>query len=266
MIVPISAGTATRLEKAAWDNGFDREAPADAGWLSFVSTHAPLRIWLGAVGEELFIVAFSQANVAQSLGQGTTLASPLPVGAVAARTVTGIPDLHRLVRRAFQLSRTLPDELLQKFQQKTEGMPRMTEVERLVVQRVGQDIFRSGLMEYWEGRCAVTGLSISPLLLASHIKPWSQCDTDAERLDVFNGILLGPNLDAAFDRGFITVEDDGAITVSPSLGDGDRRALGLEVPLRVKGLASGHLPYLAWHREHWFEKATVLEQPSDEEA
>jgi putative restriction endonuclease len=41
-------------------------------------------------------------------------------------------------------------------------LPRATEIERPVVQRVGQDIFRNALIEYWEGRCAVTGLRIEP--------------------------------------------------------------------------------------------------------
>lgn len=62
------------------------------------------------------------------------------------------------------------------------------------MQRVGQDIFRQGLMECWESRCAITGLAIPELLRASHIKPWADCATDAERLDVYNGLLLAPIL------------------------------------------------------------------------
>jgi hypothetical protein len=50
----------------------------------------------------------------------------------------------------------------------------------------------------------VTGLAITELLRASHIKPWAARDTDAERLDVFNGLLLAPHCDALFARGFIT--------------------------------------------------------------
>jgi hypothetical protein len=75
------------------------------------------------------------------------------------------------------------------------------------VQRVGQDLFRDGLLDYWDGICAVTGLAVPELLRASHIKPWVDCDTDAERLDLFNGLLLAPKLDAAMDRGFITIDD-----------------------------------------------------------
>lgn len=87
----------------------------------------------------------------------------------------------------------------------------------MVVQCVGQDIFRQGLMEFWEGRCAITGLAVPELLRASHIKPWADCATDAERLDVYNGLLLAPHLDALFDQGFITIAADGRVVRSPAL-------------------------------------------------
>lgn len=133
-------------------------------------------------------------------------------------------------------------------------LPKTTEAERLIVQRVGQTLFRDGLLDLWEGRCAVTGLAVPALLRASHIKPWSDCETNAERLDVYNGILLAPHLDAAFDRGFITVQDDGTIIVSDALDTDARTVLGLAQPLRVRGLADGHRSYLPWHRQRVFEK------------
>jgi hypothetical protein len=253
---PLTAATITRLEKAAVDNGFDLELPRQGEWLGYASTHAPLRIWLTAVVEGLFLVAVSQQNVARALrDQGTAFTSPLPSGASGARGVVDIPALHRLVRRAFQLSKTLPDELLHVFEKKVATLPRATEAERLVVQRVGQDVFREGLLDYWEGRCAVTGLAVPEILRASHIKPWAECATDAERLDVFNGLLLAPHLDAAFDKGLITVADDGEVVVSPALAAADRKVLGLDAPLCVRGLTDEHRGYLRWHRERLFRGA-----------
>lgn len=256
MTTALSAVIASRLEKAAVDNGFDQELPREGEWLGFASTHAPLRLWLSMFGDALVVAAFSQLHVARALGEyGTPMLAPLPPGAVAGRTVVDIPSLHRLVRRAFQLSKTLPDELLHVFQKQTATLPRTTEAERLVVQRVGQDVFRAGLLEYWEGRCAITGLGVPELLRASHIKPWANCESDAERLDVFNGILLAPHLDAAFDRGFITVGDDGAVIVSSALDPAARSALGCSEPLRVRALHEGHRAYLPWHRENVFRKS-----------
>ncbi len=249
-----SPATLTRLEKAAVDNGFDQELPREGDWLGFASTQCTLRIWLGSLGDTVFLATFSQQNVARSLGEyGTSMAAPLPKGALGGRTVPDIPALHRLLRRAFQLSKALPDELLHRFEKQTAALPRSTEVERLVVQRVGQELFRQGLLDYWEGRCAITGLAVPELLRASHIKPWADCASDADRLDVFNGLLLAPHLDAAFDRGFITVADDGAVMVSAVLEESARATLGLDVPLLVRALHEGHRAYLPWHRERVFK-------------
>ena len=147
----------------------------------------------------------------------------------------------------------MPDELLNQFAKQTATLSRSTEAERLVLQRVGQDVFRAGLLDYWDGRCAVTGLAVPDLLRASHIKPWAACASDAERPDVFNGLLLAPHLDAAFDRGLITVADNGLVIVSSRLSDHDQKLLGLDIPLRIGGLAPGHRSYLAWHRTEEFE-------------
>jgi predicted restriction endonuclease len=51
----------------------------------------------------------------------------------------------------------------------------------------------------------------SRLLRASHIKPWADCETDAELLDVYNGLLLAAHLDAAFDSSLISFNEKGQI-------------------------------------------------------
>jgi predicted restriction endonuclease len=84
-----------------------------------------------------------------------------------------------------------------------------------VVQRVGQDVFRKALMDYGDGRCAVTGLSDPALLRASHIVRWADCASDAERLDVHNGLLLSALWDAAFDAHLVTFDDDGRAVFGP---------------------------------------------------
>jgi putative restriction endonuclease len=256
MSIALTPATITRLEKLAFDNGFDLELSRQVSWLGFASTQAPLQVWLSVTVDGLFHAALSQMNVARVLGSyGTSLPVPLPDGAQAVLSVGDISALHRLVRRAFQLSKTLPDEILHAFEKTTASLPRTTEAERLEVQRVGQSLFRAGLLDYWEGRCAITGLGVAALLRASHIKRWADCATDAERLDVFNGLLLAPHLDAAFDLGFITVADDGGVIVSPLLSTDDRGLLGLDRPLRVRALADGHRVFLPWHREKLFRRA-----------
>jgi putative restriction endonuclease len=247
--------TLTRLEKIAVDNGFDQPRPASNDWLAFASTQTPLEIWLTVVPTGSFVAAVSQIKVQNELNEYQAARSvPLPQGACGAREATDIPALHRLVRRAFQLSRALPDELLHTFQRQTATLPMATEVERLVVQRVGQDIFRAGLVDYWDSRCAITGLAVPELLRASHIKPWKDCASDAERLDVFNGLLLAPHLDLAFDRGFITFADHGGLIIAGILNTNDRSSLGFNGPLRIAALAEGHKQYLSWHRAKVFKQ------------
>ncbi|MBK7781005.1 MAG: HNH endonuclease [Ardenticatenia bacterium] len=249
----VSPFTWTLLEKAAYDNGFDLEGLRIEDWRTFSSSQTSLRVWLGGIDDTLFIVALSRWHVFEALdGLGSPWTKPLPPGAPAARSTGDLSALHRLLRRAFQLSRALPDEPLQVFLQKTATMPTTTEAERTVVQRVGQDLFRSRLIDYWEGRCAITGLAVVELLRASHIKPWADCATDAERLDVFNGLLLAPHLDAAFDLGFMTLNDEGHVMLAHSLGASARATLGFDGPLQAARLTGAHRMYLRWHRERVF--------------
>ena len=129
-----------------------------------------------------------------------------------------------------------------------------TEAERLTVVRVGQEIFRDGLLAYWDGACAITGLAVPDLLRASHAKPWASCETDDERLDSHNGLLLAGHLDLAFDQGYITVAPDGVVEVSDQLDAPARAILALGSPRRISRIVPAHRPYLAWHREHVFRR------------
>jgi predicted restriction endonuclease len=166
--------------------------------------------------------------------------------------VSDTAPLHHFVREVWRLARALPIEPLRVFEAQTRNLPRTTEAERLVIQRVGQDVFREALLSYWGGCCAVTGVAEPRLLRASHIKPWAKCDTDAERLDVYNGLLLAAHLDAAFDAGLISFDDRGAIAFSSHFAQGDREALGVHAHLTLRRVGVGHLSNLAWHREFLF--------------
>lgn len=109
-------------------------------------------------------------------------------------------------------------------------------------------------MDYWGGACAVTGINLPQVLRASHAKPWARCQTDEERLDVFNGFLLTANLDALFDRGLITFSPIGQLCLSSKLGQPARTALNLNDNLALRWIAPQHEPYLEWHRHHLFSQ------------
>lgn len=253
---PPNPYTSFLLEKTARDNGFDNEVGTFDGWVLFSTSRAPLRAWFRAPAENVLVAAFSKASVVRELKRefpdhavGSDTA--LPVGAAGAFVASGFGDLHPIVRRSFQLANALPNELLHVFENETQGMPKSTEAERLVVQRVGQDLFRKGLLDFWDGRCAVTGLAEPGLLRASHIKAWASCDTDEERLDVFNGLLLAAHLDAAFDGGYVIVANDGAVVPTKKLSAESAGLLGIHPNMRVHSLTNEHRKYLEWHRKRW---------------
>lgn len=176
------------------------------------------------------------------------------MGAVRAFSVVGSAELHALTDRLYRLALSLPPEPLLDFEEQVAGLPRKTEAERFVVQRIGQDVFRKSLIDYWGGRCPITRIDQAGLLRASHIKPWADCPTDAERLDVFNGLLLAAHLDAAFDTALISFADDGLLMMSADLTERSRVALGLKEDVRLAGLTPRHAPYLVWHRRLFSER------------
>lgn len=86
------------------------------------------------------------------------------------------------------------------------------ERESLIKQRVNQNFFRSTILSSYNSKCCITGLSISELLVASHIKPWK---TDAiNRLNPRNGLCLNSIHDKAFDKGFLTITPDYKVKIS----------------------------------------------------
>ncbi len=88
-----------------------------------------------------------------------------------------------------------------------------TEVERTTRTRRVQAFFRTAVLASYEGRCALSDLSVSELLNASHIIPW-RTDTH-RRADPRNGIALNALYDRAFDRGLITFDASFRVMISP---------------------------------------------------
>jgi putative restriction endonuclease len=123
-----------------------------------------------------------------------------------------------------------------------------TEKENLVKCRIGQGDFRDKLIKYWNG-CSVTRYQNTEILIASHIKPWRE-STSEERLDSFNGLLLTPNLDKLFDKGFISFDDEGKILISKSLINFE--LLGIDKNMKI-AIENKHRKYLNFHRNKIFK-------------
>jgi putative restriction endonuclease len=91
--------------------------------------------------------------------------------------------------------------------------------ESLAVAKVrrGQQFFRQAILNAYALRCCVSGIDLPRLLVASHIKPWS--DFPAHRLDPRNGLCLSSLHDAAFDGGLMTLDEASRVVVSRQLRD-----------------------------------------------
>jgi hypothetical protein len=126
-----------------------------------------------------------------------------------------------------------------------------SEREAIIKARIGQGRFRQSLIDFW-GACAVTNCQETPLLSASHIKPWSIASL-AERLSLYNGLLLSPALNTCFDSGYVSFDDDGKIILSTRLKTGDAAALGIHRDMRLRRIEPEHSKYLAYHREYVFK-------------
>lgn len=124
-----------------------------------------------------------------------------------------------------------------------------TEKENLIKCRIGQGKFRDQLIEYWNG-CSVTGFKNIDLLVASHIKPWRN-SSDKERLDVYNGLLLTPNLDKLFDKGYISFSDNGKILISDELSEYNLFGISTDIKITID---EKHQNYLLFHRKNIYKK------------
>jgi putative restriction endonuclease len=89
------------------------------------------------------------------------------------------------------------------------------EIERLIKTRVNQAVFRKMVLSNYRDTCALTGIDIPDLLVASHIIPWSI--SEKERLNPENGICLSALYDRAFDKGLIGVSKSYNVLLSSRL-------------------------------------------------
>lgn len=245
----------TRLEKALFDHGFDLTPTLEAGWLVGRSTQHPISARLGYEADGAITLASINDKLRTALQREHFECQGDDANQEPALWWVSMPDytaFHKVLGRFAALARSLPNQVAARFASATKGMPNSTEAERLVVQRVGQYLFREALIDYWQGRCAVTDLDVAPLLRASHIKPWARCDSNEERLDVFNGLLLAPHLDALFDGGWIGFLDDGELVVCSELTEEQRRLLALHPGLHLNSITDQHRVYLAFHRSFVF--------------
>ncbi|PBC72505.1 HNH endonuclease [Fibrobacter intestinalis] len=125
--------------------------------------------------------------------------------------------------------------------------------------RINQTVFRQIILANYDYKCALTGIDIPELLVASHIIPWAK--NSKERLNPENGICLSVLYDKAFDQGLIGFDKNGKVLFSERLA----KNVGKEyfdryfLPVSNKALSetkkySANPDFLEWHRANIFNK------------
>lgn len=134
--------------------------------------------------------------------------------------------------------------------------------------RIGQHRFAREVVGAHGQRCAFCGLSLrtkgapaSRMLIASHIKPWRECNA-RERTDPLNGVSACPTHDVAFDTGLIGIDEDLTLRLRADLMD---RLNEEPVAAAFGAIAEGstlQLPdhavpprveYIRWHGDHVYQ-------------
>ena len=148
---------------------------------------------------------------------------------------------------------------IEEAQQKIEGIVQADEIEQslnqslltgkdreaVVKARVNQGVFRERLLGIYS-HCCLCGVSNKTLLTASHIKPWKASDS-TEKLDENNGLLLCPNHDKLFDKGFISFDQSGKIMISEELSEEDAASMGINKDMKLS-VTIGQSFFLNYHR------------------
>ena len=121
-----------------------------------------------------------------------------------------------------------------------------TEQQAITKVRIGQGYFKDLLLNKYSCKCALCNIHTPQLLIASHIKAWSE-STNTEKLDENNGLLLCAHHDALFDKHLISFDNEGKVIVSPTLSIEEKAELQIDAISDIS-ISSEMLPYLEVHR------------------
>ena len=130
---------------------------------------------------------------------------------------------------------------IEKYTEELEGK----EKEAVVKVRINQDKFREKLINKYK-KCCLCNVNMNELLVASHIKPWSISDAN-EKLDIHNGLLMCPNHDKLFDRGYISFDDTGRILISERLDDNNRMYMNITAKMKID-ITEENIKYIKYRK------------------
>ena len=115
--------------------------------------------------------------------------------------------------------------------------------------RINQSVFRELLLKRYSS-CCLCNVNDKNFLVASHIKPWAKSNSE-EKLDVNNGLLLCPNHDRLFDKGYISFDNDGRILISNNLSHNNLIYMNIRENMKIN-ITDEAKKYMKYHRENIF--------------
>lgn len=235
-----------QCNKIAYGNGFRLERAVDRGWLRCESALISTVIWLSVDEQRNWLVAVDSAVISERVDYNpSTVSGP----GVARFQFNSVERCSEFVDQVYRVSASTPTSPQELFKQATAHLSEKTEIERLARQRIGQEVLRENLLQQHKTTCALTGINNKELLIVSHIKPWAKCESDKERLDLDNCLLLSALWDAAFDKGLVTLDHNGCPVFSGKLTAESQENLLWKHPVVLN---QNNLRYLEWHWENLF--------------
>jgi hypothetical protein len=243
------------IEKTGYDNGWELSDSSSLDSVVLFSSRHPYRVNIrhGRIAFEWIVEIPKDLPISE-------LRRDLPGELFTSMDIVcwSLEILGAFLHRAAELGIALPETPMQKYETKIQnyinnnnGIENTEKLQEVRI-RIGQDCYREALMQYWKGSCAVTGIAIPQVLRASHAKPWKDCVSDNERLNVYNGLLLSANLDALFDAGLISFNNSGNIIISPKTRSGELDLLGISEKTCLRWIDKNHFSFLEWHRKNVF--------------
>lgn len=119
-----------------------------------------------------------------------------------------------------------------------------------------QRAFRNSLLNNNAHRCPICGFEYEDFLIASHIKPYAQCDDTYDAINNFNGFLMCPNHDKLFEGAKLMTIDAKTGTIILSKRAQESKDFGyLHNTTIDKSLVEcERRHYLAWHNAEFYKQ------------
>lgn len=260
---PDNSGKANSYAQAIkiLDNVLSYQKEIDLKGLSLYDIHdiAVLEEVSDLVKEEVKKMKSGQPNI---FDYGQPNQKSYPLGGFCSAAMTSLIDYAQYDGAEVIVSQTAnPREISTKLIRYFDIVKEGEDIDSETKRRKGQDYFRRMILANYGCRCALTGINIPQLLLASHIIPWADKSHKRDRLNPENGICLSALYDKAFDKGLITISpDDYKVCLSSALREYESQEYYDKHFGSINGqkimLPADYKPnrdFLAYHRDHVYK-------------